>query len=140
MGVLQGYGREYSGDLQELPVSHGSHCPQWRESESVSHLTAVHLSPSPFPLQVEGVKVDVSLRTPWPLLEESKGSRGDLGGSESDVTPGGVADAPRRDKELRKRLSLLAVTPDDWCDQEVGPEVNGDELLEFSFTGEVPPM
>jgi hypothetical protein len=93
--------------------------------------------------RVEGVKVDVSLRTPWPLLEENKGAEGDSGGPETPETPPGgvVSRKPQRDKELlRKRLSLLAVTPDDGCDQEMGSEVNDDELLEFSFTGEAPTM
>ncbi|CAI7990552.1 Synaptojanin-1, partial [Geodia barretti] len=93
--------------------------------------------------RVEGVKVEVSLRTPWLLLDENKGAEGDSGGPETSETPPGgvVSRKPQRDKELlRKRLSLLAVTPDGGCDQEMGSEVNDDELLEFSFTGEAPPM
>ena len=84
------------------------------------------------------MKVEVSLRTPWPLLE---GGEEDSRDPETAPEGGVVSREPRRDKELlRKRMSLLAVTPDDGCDQEVGSEVNEDELLEFSFTGEPPPM
>ena len=58
---------------------------------------------------------------------------GGPGGQESPRTP-----RRREDKELVKRMSLLAVTVDDG-EEEEGSEVK-DELLEFSFTGEVPPM
>lgn len=92
---------------------------------------------------MEGVKIEVSLRTPWPLAEDAKGVQDDSGVPESSETPppgGVVSRQPRGDKPLRNRLSLLAVTPDDECDQEMGSEVNDDELLEFSFAGEAPPM
>ena len=89
-------------------------------------------------IQVEGVKVDVSLRTPWPLPEE--GGRGDSGDQVPDFSPGATAAGTQRHhtaEVVQKRLSLLAVTPADA--EEEGSEVN-DELLEFSFTGGVTDM
>ena len=82
--------------------------------------------------------MEVSLRTPWPA-PDGEGEQGERAAREGghgvvtrEKTQGGSA------KVLtRKRLSLLAVTTDDECDQELGSEVN-DELLEFSYTEEPP--
>ena len=93
--------------------------------------------------QVEGVKVDVSLRTPWPAPEEDReeGVRGAAreGGSVTEILPGAGEGGERTHggsvKVLtNKRLSLLAV--DDGCDQ--GAESDVDELLEFSCTEDPP--
>ena len=89
--------------------------------------------------QVDGVKVDVSLRTPWPAPEEERGEA-----VEGTVREEVEIPLRERGEKLQgggvkvltsKRLSLLAV--DDGCDQEVGSEVE-DELLEFSFVEDPP--
>ena len=86
--------------------------------------------------QVEGVKVEVSLRTPWPPLEGAT-SEGGAGKSDTPLRDSGQEHSEK--VSLRKRLSLLAVTSDDGSEEgEVGSEVN-EELLEFSYTADEPP-
>ena len=98
--------------------------------------------------QVDGVKIDVSLRTPWPTPEEERGEavegvvREGGAGTEIPLREGGERSHGGERSQggcvkvlTSKRLSLLAV--DDGCDQEVGSEVD-DELLEFSYTEDPP--
>lgn len=95
------------------------------------------------------MKVEVSLRTPWPEgeREEEEGGKVVRGGGGDSEHPPGEGDVTMRDKpegSLRllagKRLSLLAMAPDDGADQDVGGSEGNDELLECSYTGEPPPM
>lgn len=97
------------------------------------------------------MKVEVSLRTPWPEGErEEEGEvEGSVkgGGGDSEYPPG-EGDVAMRERPPEgslkllagKRLSLLAMAPDDGADQDVEESGGNDELLECSYTGEPPPM